>query len=285
MKCPKCGFESPEGASFCRNCGTHFDTIPQQQPGAGQAAQSGPAGQTYGQQPQEQWSQQSYQPQSQDYQQSYQTQNQYYQPYPNQSYQPAPVPPKKKKKVWLWILIIIAAIVILIAVIGSLGGKDSGSAVSPSPSVSATQAATPTPAPTVSAGAAETSPSPSPTQASVYTDQQVIDYINSAFSGSDTSGTFDYAEISGTECNIYLVAPDGTAETILNDPSSLTSSWDTMKSSLCDACDTFTYSFSLLGRSDLTANIYLENDTNHENMLLQIANGEVVYDVMSDSNS
>ncbi|MBD5151194.1 MAG: hypothetical protein HDT16_01565 [Oscillibacter sp.] len=61
--------------------------------------------------------------------------------------------------------------------------------------------------------------------------------------------------------------------------------WETLKESMIDVCNSTCDLIDTAGREDVSFLLNILNDTNHENVLLSITEGVVIYDVMEEYSS
>lgn len=80
---------------------------------------------------------------------------------------------------------------------------------------------------------------------------------------------------------ISLTAPTGTASALASNPEAIASSWETLKTSLCDLTTSARTIFVTDGYDEVGCCIMLLNDANTDNVLLGILNGQVIYDILA----
>ena len=181
------------------------------------------------------------------------------------------------KKWWFWLIVIM--------MIGSCGGN-STSETEPTPTTPPT-----TQAPTIEA----TEPTTEPTTEAT-TEPEAEEETLSGADAADLVVTmmelaigdnFDYHKIEGDETGITLtVATNGLTKDMM-DAKSLGydenyEPWEVAKENMVGMCDTIYDSAVEFGMDDPVISVIVLNDQNHDNILLMIMNGVVVYDAMAD---
>lgn len=115
------------------------------------------------------------------------------------------------------------------------------------------------------------------------------DFVNStAYSAlcttiNESMGTFNPKYEYDQEDQIFyisLTAPEGTAQALTLNPSSLAETWEGLADSLCTLSSSAKNLISVGGYPDVSCCIMLLNDANTDNVLMGILDGAVIYDVM-----
>lgn len=177
------------------------------------------------------------------------------------------------KKWWFWLIIV--------AVIGFV--SNSGDSNKPE-----TESVTP---PTVNIPSSEVTEAteatfdtidPQATEA----ENEPIDYVLVALDVF-LANSYDYHEIEGDETEITInVASDGLAEAVtlakIEGCDETYQPWVDAKKSMISACNSTGEFVKESGFENTTIFFNLLNDQNHDNVLLMIMNGAVVYDVMAE---
>lgn len=182
------------------------------------------------------------------------------------------------KKWWFWLIV-----VFFFAAIGSGGSDTENETVATTPPTTQVAATAPTTAPTEVATEATTEPSDeeetlSPEEAS----KLVVSMIELSISDK-----FDYYDVEGDATGIILsVSTNGIVQELTTAMYSGEGEnyepWVEAKESLTALCSSIYDSAVEFGMKDPAIMINVLNDQNHDNIILVIQNGVVVYDVMAD---
>lgn len=177
------------------------------------------------------------------------------------------------KKWWVWVIVVFI-------VIGSFGNSsEEPTAVTPEPTVTITES--PAEA-TASIETTEEEP-----QAESFTDnaervELIIDVLEST--GKEN---FDYFKVEGDETGftIYCAVKGVAADVVFAKAAGYDSSyapWVESKEAMCSFYDSAHELIETFGMDDFALQVLLLNDQNHDNILLGIMFGEVIYDAMNE---
>ena len=98
---------------------------------------------------------------------------------------------------------------------------------------------------------------------------------------------FDYCKIDGDGTGITVsVANDGFCEAVYIAKNAgfdeNFAEWVGVKDSMVELCNTIVDSAAHFGLDNIVVTVNTLNDLNHDNILLMVMNGVVVYDIMAD---
>lgn len=181
------------------------------------------------------------------------------------------------KKWWFWLII-----VVLIVSIGN--GNDDTTSDPASTTPPSTQAPTtaPTTEPTIETTEATTEPV---TEQETLSGAEAADLVIAMMELS-VAGKFDYHKIEGDETGITLsIAMDGLAQDMViagySGKDENYEPWVDVKENMVGLCNTIHDSAVQFGMDNPIIMVNVLNDQNHENILLGIMNGIVIYDALA----
>jgi hypothetical protein len=183
------------------------------------------------------------------------------------------------KKWWFWLIV-----VAVIGAIGSGGSETESEQIATTPTTTQATTNEPTTEPT-------TEPSTEATTEPVaeqetFSSEDASELVMTMIKLS-VSDKFDYYTVEGDETGITLcVATEGVAEDVvaakLSGYDENYEPWVEAKDNFAGLCSSIYDSAIEFGMKDPVITLSVLNDQNHDNVLLMIMNGAVVYDVMAE---
>ena len=188
---------------------------------------------------------------------------------------------KPKKKTVIAFVIFFAMCVVAISSIDDSGSEEP----------------TPTTPPTIEATVAQEATEPAteppaepatepPTEPGTMSKAETVDLVVAVLNASIGQG-FDYHKIEGDETGITVsVAIDGLAQDVtLAKAMGYDASyqpWIEARNAMIGLCNTISDSCKTFGLDDILVTVITLNDANHDNTIMMVMNGVVIYDAMAD---
>lgn len=182
------------------------------------------------------------------------------------------------KKWWFWLIV-----VILLGSLGNGGSKTEAESITTTPPTTEAPTTVPTTEPTIETTEATTEAT---TEQETISGAEAAKLVMSIIELS-IADTFDYHKIEGDETGITVtVATNGLVQDMTiakySGNGEINQDWVVAREALVSLSDTIYDSAVEFGMDDPVITLNVLNDQNHDNVILMVMNGIVVYDAMAD---